>query len=80
MRGVIDEYFARFKRAGLRVGLTIRPQTVVVSNETRHVEQSESKDPAEVLIGKIEYAKKRWGATLFYIDSNGDLPCHSPSR
>ena len=72
MRGVIDEYFARFRRAGLRVGLTIRPQTVVVSDGGRRVEQTESRDPAAVLIDKIEYAKKRWGATLFYIDSNGD--------
>ncbi len=72
MAGVVDEYFARFTRAGLRVGVTVRPQTVVISDGGRKVEQTASKDPGRVLIEKIGYAKKRWGATLFYIDSNGD--------
>jgi hypothetical protein len=72
IQGVIDEYFARFTRAGLRVGVTIRPQTVALSQGGKRVEQTSSHDPAQVLIDKIAYARKRWGATLFYIDSNGD--------
>jgi hypothetical protein len=72
MQNVIDEYFARFTRAGLRVGVTIRPQTVTLLDGGRRVEQTSSDDPAQILIDKIAYARKRWGATLFYIDSNGD--------
>lgn len=72
MRGVIDEYFARFRRAGLRVGMTIRPQMLVISPGGATAKQIAADDPAQVLIDKIAYAKKRWGATLFYIDSNGD--------
>ncbi len=72
MRSVLDEYFARFTRAGLRVGVTIRPQTVAVAENPPRAQQTNSKDPAQVLMDKIAYAKKRWGATLFYIDSNGD--------
>ncbi len=75
MTGVLDDYFKRFTRAGLRVGLTIRPQLLKISPDGKTADQVDSNDPADVLIQKIAYAKKRWGATLFYIDSNGD-----PSR
>ena len=75
MTSVVDDYFNRFTRAGLRVGLTIRPQLLNISSDGNTANQVDPKDPGEVLIEKIAYAKKRWGATLFYIDSNGD-----PSR
>ena len=71
MSGVLDEYFKRFTSAGLRVGVAIRPQTLRTSPRTAP-EQVSSADPAAVLIEKIAYARQRWGATLFYIDSNGD--------
>lgn len=32
--------------------------------------QPDPKDPSQVLIDKITYAKNRWGASLFYVDSN----------
>ena len=72
MRCVIDEYFARFTHAGLRVGVAIRPQTLSISFDGRHAHQVESSNPAQVLADKIDYARKHWGATLFYIDSNGN--------
>ncbi|MCU1294556.1 MAG: hypothetical protein JWP08_3406 [Bryobacterales bacterium] len=72
MAGVVDDYFGRFRRAGLRVGLTLRPQQFVLSSDRSSATQQEVADPAELLIEKISYAKKRWDATLFYIDSNGD--------
>ncbi len=72
MQSVIDEYFARFRRAGLRVGVTIRPQTICVSADGKVAHQTKSSDPAQVLVDKITYARRRWGATLFYVDSNGD--------
>ncbi len=72
MDSAADEYFARFVRAGLRVGVTIRPQTLVLSQDGQRASQVRSIDPVQVLNRKIAYARKRWGATLFYIDSNGD--------
>jgi hypothetical protein len=70
MEPIADEYFRKFTNAGLRVGVCVRPQTLVLSGQT--ASQQESADPARVLIEKISYAKSRWGATIFYIDSNGD--------
>jgi len=72
LKGVVDEYFRRFRDAGFRVGLTIRPQELVVSKDHATASQAASQKPGATLIEKIEYGRKRWGATLFYIDSNGD--------
>lgn len=68
--GVLDAFFARFREAGFQVGVTVRPQRYEGGR------QRWAWDPAEVLGEKIRYARKRWGATLFYIDSNrlGPLP------
>jgi hypothetical protein len=68
--GALDEYFAKFREAGLRTGITIRPQTIEFKYG-RHLQVFVA-DPAEELSSKIEYAKKRWGCTLFYIDSSYD--------
>jgi hypothetical protein len=66
-----DEFFAKFRDAGFRVGICVRPQ-LFTRNRGQEPRQGESADPAKVLIDKIAYARKRWDATLFYIDSNGD--------
>jgi hypothetical protein len=68
--GVIDQYFKKFTDAGLRVGVALRPQQVVVSDDGQSGTQQDVGDPAALLIEKIAYAKNRWGCTLFYIDSN----------
>lgn len=70
MEPIADEYFRRFSSAGLRVGVCVRPQTLVLDGQ--NARQEESPDPYSVLNAKIVYAKSRWGATIFYIDSNGD--------
>jgi hypothetical protein len=67
---VADEFFARFRRAGLAVGLTIRPQQLSFDAEGQ-ARQEDVGDYERLLIDKIDYARRRWGATLFYIDSNG---------
>ena len=72
MNEIADAYFKKFREAGLRVGICIRPQQLVVSNNGHSAKQVEPADPAKVLIDKVTYARNRWGATLFYIDSNGD--------
>ena len=33
--------------------------------------QTDTADPSSVLLAKAQYAYNRWGATLFYVDSNG---------
>ena len=68
-KSVIDEYFEKFRAAGLKVGVCIRPQQVVmVDNKPVHQEADDEHAP-QVLKEKIAYARKRWGCTLFYVDS-----------
>jgi hypothetical protein len=67
---VADEFFARFRRSGLAVGLTVRPQQLSFVAGGKP-EQESVEDYERVLIEKIDYARHRWGVTLFYIDSNG---------
>jgi len=67
-QGTVDAYFKKFRDAGLRVGVTIRP-THVVFTDSGPVQQAVS-DPAALLIDKINYAKQRWGCTMFYLDSD----------
>jgi hypothetical protein len=115
MDGVADELFRRFKEAGFKVGVTIRPSefqtghTLPEKCETNEVydlqdkfilnggpfrhrgfvcsatdtwtpggpngpynQKTLSDDDAifENLAAKLRYANERWGAQLFYIDSN----------
>jgi hypothetical protein len=72
MEPVIDEFFSRFTSVGLRTGLCIRPQRLVQHPERGTWHQAESPDPAATLLEKIAHARRRWGCTLFYVDSNGD--------
>ena len=72
MSGVADQYFRTFSSAGLRVGICIRPQQLVIPPGGGAPTQTTVADPTQILLTKIAYAYQRWGATLFYIDSNGD--------
>jgi hypothetical protein len=72
MELLADEFFAKFKAAGLRTGVCLRPQMPVRAAYNDGVQQMEVPDPVQILNDKIAYAHKRWGATLFYVDSNGD--------
>ncbi|HTE24060.1 hypothetical protein [Flavitalea sp.] len=70
MNEVADEFFAVFKKEGYKTGICIRPDSVVFKgNWIDHVPVS---NPAITLINKINYARKRWGCTIFYVDSNVD--------
>ncbi|BDI32086.1 hypothetical protein CCAX7_41370 [Capsulimonas corticalis] len=69
MDPIADQFFQKFRNAGLRVGVTIRPQQLVTSPSPQ---QNEVTNPAQLMINKINYAKQRWGCSIFYIDSNGD--------
>ena len=76
MNDIADEFFKTFTDAGLRVGMTIRPQDLVVTtNSDGQVTGATQVDvpPDQVLTlleNKIQYAVNRWGASLFYIDSD----------
>jgi hypothetical protein len=70
MSGIADAYFQKFTAAGLRVGVTIRPQQYVLAPDGRSAQQILIADPTQLLMNKVAYAVNRWGATLFYVDSN----------
>jgi len=65
----IDEYFEKFRQAGLRVGVCLRPQQITMVNGKPVQGAADAQHAAQVLKDKLAYAKKRWGCTLFYIDS-----------
>jgi hypothetical protein len=74
MEPLADAYFARFRRAGFKVGVCIRPQLLVKTADggvSQH-DQTNMGQVTQTLIAKALYANKRWGCTLFYVDSNGD--------
>jgi hypothetical protein len=76
---VADALFQKFRNAGLKVGLTIRPQQLVWNQGDPcygvlgcYPTQTTVSDQATriaLLESKIAYAKNRWGVTMFYIDS-----------
>ena len=72
MAAAADEFFARLRSAGLRVGLTIRPQQLVF-NEFGQPRQTQVLNLKKLLLNKIDYARSRWGVTIFYLDSNGGI-------
>jgi hypothetical protein len=65
----IDEYFEKFRQAGLRVGVCLRPQQITMVGGKPVQGPADDQHAAQVLKEKLAYAKKRWGCTLFYIDS-----------
>ncbi len=65
---VANEFFKRFRDAGLKVGITIRPQQLVFERGLPH--QEPVLDFKQVLLEKIDYARTNWGVTMFYVDSN----------
>jgi hypothetical protein len=70
MADVADEYFAKFRKAGLRSGICIRPQLLKIADDKKTANQTVVDDPTNLLIAKIAYARKRWGVSLIYLDSN----------
>lgn len=65
----IDEYFEKFRRAGLKVGVCLRPQQIMMIDGKPAQGMADDQHAAQVLKDKLAYAKKRWSCTLFYIDS-----------
>lgn len=66
-----DAFMKKFRDAGFRTGLTLRPTDYYEPTPgKRDWTHREVKDPVALLSAKIKYAKQRWGTTIFYLDSN----------
>ncbi len=66
-----DAYFKTMRDAGFRVGVCVRPQhyTLGLDGTATQVSLPDNQVAGE-LIRKMQYAHARWGATLFYVDSD----------
>lgn len=69
VKSAIDEYFEKFRAAGLKVGVCVRPQQIAMVDGKPVHQAADDAHAAEVLRQRIGYAKQRWGCTLFYVDS-----------
>jgi len=75
MDAIADEYFRKLREGGCRPGLCLRPSTIAVQRQEdgsyayRHTYPPD-RSAVDVLSQKAAYAKKRWGCTLFYVDTN----------
>jgi len=67
-----DAFMKKFRDAGFKTGVTIRPTEVYQTDQPKGLpwNQREVKDPLAVMSEKIACAQKRWGCTIFYLDSN----------
>ena len=72
-KSVIDEYFEKFRAAGLKVGVCIRPQQIAMIDGKPVHQAVEDEHVVQILSDKIAYAKRRWGCTLFYVDSTATI-------
>lgn len=70
MNSIADAFFARFTSAGLRCGMTIRPQRLNLSVSPPNQDSVPITQEAAIMVQKMQYAYNRWGCTLFYIDSD----------
>jgi hypothetical protein len=68
-KSVIDEYFEKFRAAGLKVGVCIRPQQIAMVDGKPLHQDTDDESALQILRERIAYAKQRWGCTLFYVDS-----------
>jgi hypothetical protein len=66
---LVDEYFQKFRRAGLKVGVCLRPQEIKMVNGKPVQGVADNQRAEDLLKKQIAYAKERWGCTFFYVDS-----------
>jgi hypothetical protein len=69
----IDEYFARFRAAELKVGVCIRPQKIAMIDGKPVQQAADDEQAVQILKEKIACAKQRWNCTLFYVDSTATV-------
>lgn len=82
MDAIADEFFRKFKDANMPVGICIRPSKIVFKDPNDPTKWAHIKtayghthmvDPVEEIVSKIDYARKRWGCTIYYMDTNVTL-------
>jgi hypothetical protein len=72
MEPLADDFFAKLKGAGLKIGVCVRPQLPMRHPYSNDVQQLGVRDIFANLNAKIDYAIKRWGCSIFYVDSDVD--------
>jgi hypothetical protein len=70
MDAVADEFMRKFTDAGYKVGVCIRPSKIIEDPVKGGPKHQQVEDAIAEMSDKIAYAKKRWGATIFYMDTN----------
>ena len=67
-----DAFMKKFSDAGFKLGVTIRPTEVYQPGVAGKLPWDHRlvRDPVALMSAKIDYARKRWGCTIFYLDSN----------
>ena len=70
-----DAFMKKFLDAGFKTGITLRPTQVYAVGELGKLgklawNHREVKDPVADMSEKIKVAQKRWGCTIFYLDSS----------
>ncbi len=76
---IADALFARIRAAGLRAGVTISPWRLEHQGGIwrKNTETADTASAEAELDGRIAYARKRWGCTVFYINVAGPyIPPH----
>ncbi len=77
MEAFSDRMFARLRAAGFAVGMAVRTQEVIPGAAGGAPARLQAvSDPERQVAAKIEYARTRWGATIFPLlgASDRDLP------
>jgi hypothetical protein len=69
VKSAIDQYFEKFRAAGLKTGVCLRPQRIAMVDGRPVHQATDDEQAVQILREKIAYAKQRWGCTLFYVDS-----------
>jgi HEAT repeat protein len=75
MDAAADEFFKKFRDAGLKTGVCIRPSQVF-SDGAGGWKHRQVRDCIAEMSDKIAYAKRRWGCSIFYMDTNVRWPYH----
>lgn len=69
VNGVIDGYMTQVRNAGLKVGFAIRAQSVDIVAGSNNFYASQAAMNSD-MIAKAQYSITRWGASIFYVDTN----------
>jgi hypothetical protein len=80
MDTIADDLFNKFRRAGFRVGVCLRADAVNFRPNGSFYQKPFTKEEElfRSLDERINYARSRWGCTLYYIDSYTGTHAYTP--